>query len=164
MKIMASGPIPSWQIDGETIETMWYSIIKFPSPTLTLLPPSYKANVHNPGQSSNKDAKLHHIHKVLFSVEGKVLIGWNVAIVGEGIILPVTDLGSKIIVDGDCNHDIKRRLLLGRKAKSNLDSVLKSTDISLLTEVILLVKVMILPVVMYRCESWTIKKGWVPKN
>ena len=81
------------------------------------------------------------------------------AIVGEGIILPVTDLGSKIIVDGDCNHEIKRRLLLGRKAKSNLDSVLKSTDISLLTEVILLVKVMILPVVMYRCESWTIKKG-----
>ena len=84
------------------------------------------------------------------------------AIVGEGIILPVTDfifLGSKITVDGDCSHDIKRRLLLGRKAMTNLDSVLKSRDITLLTEVLLLVKVMVLPVVMYRCESWTMKKG-----
>ena len=60
------------------------------------------------------------------------------AIVGEGIILPVTDfifLGSKITVDGDCSHDIERRLLLGRKAMTNLDSVLKSRDITLLTEV-----------------------------
>ena len=84
------------------------------------------------------------------------------AIVGEGIILPVTDfifLGSKITVDGDCSHDIKRRLLLGRKAMTNLDSILKSRDITLLTEVLLLVKVMVLPVVMYRCESWTMKKG-----
>ena len=84
------------------------------------------------------------------------------AIVGEGIILPVTDfifLGSKITVDGDCSHDIERRLLLGRKAMTNLDSVLKSRDITLLTEVLLLVKVMVLPVVMYRCESWTMKKG-----
>ena len=84
------------------------------------------------------------------------------AIVGEGIILPVTNfifLGSKITVDGDCSHDIKRRLLLGRKAMTNLDSVLKSRDITLLTEVLLLVKVVVLPVVMYRCESWTIKKG-----
>ena len=83
------------------------------------------------------------------------------AIVGEGIILPVTDfifLGSKITVDGDCSHDIERRLLLGRKAMTNLDSVLKSRDITLLTEVLLLVKVMVLPVVMYRCENWTIKK------
>ena len=62
-------------------------------------------------------------------------------------------------MDGDCNHDIKRQLLLGRKAMTNLDSVLKSRDIALLTEVLLLVKVMVLPVVMYRCESWTIKKA-----
>ena len=73
-------------------------------------------------------------------------------------------LGSKITVDGDCSHDIERRLLLGRKAMTNLDSVLKSRDITLLTEVLLLVKVMVLPVVMYRCESWTMKKGWMPKN
>ena len=67
-------------------------------------------------------------------------------------------LGSKITVDGDCSHDIKRRLLLGRKAMTNLDSVLKSRDITLLTEVLLLVKVVVLPVVMFGCEIWIIKK------
>ena len=66
-------------------------------------------------------------------------------------------LGSKITVDGDCNHEIKRRLLLGRKAMTNLDTVLKSIDITLLTEVHT-VKAMVFPVVMYRCESWVIKK------
>ena len=65
--------------------------------------------------------------------------------------------GSKITVDGDCSHEIKRRLLLGRKAMSNLDSLLKSRDITLLTEVCL-VKVVVFPVVMYGCESWTMKK------
>ena len=73
----------------------------------------------------------------------------------------VTDfifLGSKVTADGDCSHEIKRCLLLGRKAKTNLDSILKSRDITLLTKV-LLVKAMIFPVVMYRCESWTIKKA-----
>ena len=93
-KIMASGPITSWQIDGETVET-------------------------------------------------------------------VTDLilgGSKITVDGDCSHEIKRRLLLGRKVKTNLDSILKSRDITLPTKV-LLVKATVFPIVMYRCESWTIKKA-----
>ena len=72
----------------------------------------------------------------------------------------VTDfifLGSKITADGDCNHEIKRRLLLGRKAMNNLDSILKSRDITLPTKVHI-VKAMIFPVVMYRCESWTIKK------
>ena len=72
----------------------------------------------------------------------------------------VTDfifLGSKITVDGDCSHEIKRRLLLGRKDTTNLDSVLKSRDITLLTK-IHTVKAMAFPVVMYRCESWTIKK------
>ena len=93
-KIMASGPITSWQTDGETMET-------------------------------------------------------------------VTDLiflGSKIIADGNCSHEIKTPMLLGRKAMTNLDSILKSRDITLPTKV-RLVKAMVFPVVMYRCESWTIKKA-----
>ena len=67
-------------------------------------------------------------------------------------------LGSKITADGDCSHGIKRRLFLGRKAMTNLDSILKSRDITLLTKVHL-VKAMVFPVVMYGCESWTIKKA-----
>ena len=67
-------------------------------------------------------------------------------------------LGSKITVDGDCSHEIKRRLLLGRKVMTNLDSILKSRDITLSTKVCL-VKAMVFPVVMYGCESWTIKKA-----
>ena len=93
-KIMASGPITSWQIDGENVDT---------------------------------------VSDFIF-------------------------LGSKITVDGDCRHEIKRRLLLGRKARTNLDSILKSRDITLLTEV-RLAKAMVFPVVMYGCESWTIKKA-----
>ena len=93
-KIMASGPITSWQIDGETVETV----------------PDF--------------------------------IFW----------------GSKITADGDCSHEIKRGLLLGRKAMTNLDSILKSRDITLPTKVCL-VKVMVSPVVMYGCESWTTKKA-----
>ena len=93
-KIMASGPITSWQIDGETVETVTDFIF----------------------------------------------------------------LGSKITVDDDCSHEIKRHFLLGRKAIWNLNSILKSRDITLLTN-IYLVKVMIFPVVMYGCESWTIKKA-----
>ena len=65
-------------------------------------------------------------------------------------------LGSKITADGDCSHEIKRHLLLGRKDMTNLDSILKSRDITLLTKVHLL-KAMVFPVIMYRCESWTIK-------
>ena len=68
-----------------------------------------------------------------------------------------TFLGSKITADGDCSHEIKRRLLLGRKVMTNLDSILKSRDITLSTKVHL-VKAMVFPVVMYGCESWTIKK------
>ena len=67
-------------------------------------------------------------------------------------------LGSKITTDGDCSHEIKRRLLLGRKAMTNLDSMLKSRDIALPTKVCL-VKTMVFPVAMHRCESWTIKKA-----
>ena len=91
---MASGPITSWEIDGETVET-WTNFIFF---------------------------------------------------------------GSKITVDGDCSHEIKGCLLLGRKAMTNLDSVLKSRDITLPTKVHI-VKAMVFPVVMYRCESWAIKKA-----
>ena len=94
MKIMSSSPITSWQIDGETKETMTNFIF----------------------------------------------------------------LGSKIIADGDCSHEIKRCLLLGRKAITNLDSILKSRDITLPTKV-LIVKAMVFPVVMHGCESWTIKKA-----
>ena len=93
MKIMASGPITSWQVDGETMETVRDFILG----------------------------------------------------------------GSKITADGDTSHEIKRCLLLGRKAMTNLDSVLKSRDITLLTKVCL-VRAMVFPVVMYGCESWTIKK------
>ena len=93
-KIMASGPITSWQIDGETVETV------------------------------------------------------------TGFIF----LGSKITADGDCSHEIKRHLLLGRKVMTNLDSMLKSRDITLSTK-IHLVKAIVFPVVMYVCKSWTIKKA-----
>ena len=93
-KIMASGPITSWQIDGETLETLTDFIF----------------------------------------------------------------LGSKITADGDCSHEIKRRLLLGRKAMTDLDSILKSTDITLLTKVHV-VKAVFFPVVMYGCDSWTIRKA-----
>ena len=93
-KIMASGPIISWQIDGKTVET---------------------------------------VRDFIF-------------------------LGSKITADGDCSHEIKRCLLLGIKAMTNLHSILKSRDITLLTE-IYIVKAMVFPVVMYGCESWTIKKA-----
>ena len=73
----------------------------------------------------------------------------------------VTDflfLGSKIIVDGDCSHEIRRHFLLGRKVMTNLDSMLQSRDITLLTKV-LIVKAMVFPVVMYGCENWTVKKA-----
>ena len=78
----------------------------------------------------------------------------------------VTDfifLGSKITVDGDCSHEIKRRLLLGRKSMTNLDRILKSIDITFPTK-IHLVKTMVFPVVMYGCESWTIKKAECQRN
>ena len=82
-----------------------------------------------------------------------------------GKVKAVTDfvfLGSKITVGGDCSHAIKRHLVFGRKAMTNLESILKSRDITLLTEVCI-VKVMVFPVVMHRCERWTIKKAECPK-
>ena len=86
------------------------------------------------------------------------IISWQI---DEKTMETVTDfifLGSKITADGDCSHEIKRHLLLGRKAMNNLDSILKSRDITLPTKVCL-AKAMIFPVAMYRCESWTIKKA-----
>ena len=71
-------------------------------------------------------------------------------------------LGFKITADGDCSHEIKRRLLLGRKVMTNLDSILKSRDITLPTKVCL-VNAMVFPVVMYGCESWTVKKAELPR-
>ena len=94
IKSMASGPITSWEIDGETVETVSAFIF----------------------------------------------------------------LGSKITTDGDCRHEIKRRLLLGRKVMTSLDSIFKSRDITLPTKECL-VKAMVFPVVMYGCESWTVKKA-----
>ena len=94
MKIMASGPITSWEVDGETVETV-----------------------------------------------SDFILG-----------------GSKITADGDCSHEIKRRLLLGRKVMSNLDGIVKSRDITFPTKV-RLVKAMVFPVVMYGCERWTVKKA-----
>ena len=90
------------------------------------------------------------------------IISWQI---DDERVETVTDfifLGSKITADGDCSHEIKRRLLLGRKAMTNLDSILKSRDITLPTKVCL-VKAMVFPVVMYGCESWTIKKAECPR-
>ena len=77
---------------------------------------------------------------------------------GNSAVTDFIFLGSKITADADCSHEIKRRLLLGRKVMTNLDSILKSRDVTLQTKVGIL-KAMVFPVVMYRCESWTIKKA-----
>jgi len=106
-------------------------------------------------ESENAGLKL-NIHKTKIVASGPIT--WQI----EGETMEtVTDfifLGSKIPADGDCSHEIKRRLLLGRKAMTNLDSILKSRNISLMTKVHL-VKAMVFPVVMYGCERWTIKKA-----
>ena len=86
------------------------------------------------------------------------IISWQI---DRGTVKIVADfifLGSKITADGDCSHEVKRRLLLGRKVMTILDSILKSRDITLSTKVCL-VKAMVFPVVMYGCESWTLKKA-----
>ena len=83
---------------------------------------------------------------------------WQIAGAKMKTVTDFTFLGSKTTADGDCSHEIKRCLLLGRKAMTNLDSILKSRDITLLTKVCI-VKAIFFPVVMYGCESWTIKKA-----
>ena len=86
------------------------------------------------------------------------ITSWQIDGKTVGTVTDFIFLRSKITVDGDCNHEIKRHLLLGRKAMTNLDSILKSRDITLPTK-IHLVKAMVFPVVIYGCESWTIKKA-----
>ena len=91
----------------------------------------------------------------------KIMASGPITSLGGETVETVSDFifgGSKITADGDCSHEIKRRLLLGRKVMTNLDSILKSRDITLPTKV-LLVKPMLFPVVMYECESWTVKKA-----
>ena len=107
-------------------------------------------------ESGKVDLKL-NIQKTKIMASGPIL---SRQIDGE-TVATVTDFilgGSKITAGGDCSHEIKRRLLLGRKLMTNLDSMLKSRDITLPTKVCL-VKAMVFPVVMYECESWTIKKA-----
>ena len=107
-------------------------------------------------ESENVGLKL-NIQKTKVMASGPI-ISWQID--GKTVKL-VTDFilgGSKITVDGDCSHEIKRRLLLGRKVMNNLDSIFKSRDITLPTKVHL-VKAMVFPVVMYGCESWTVKKA-----
>ena len=86
------------------------------------------------------------------------ITSWQIDGVPMEIVIDFLFLGSKITADGDCSHEIKRRLLLGRKAMTNLDSILKSRDITLPTKVHL-VKAMVFPVVICGCESWTVKKA-----
>ena len=105
-------------------------------------------------ESENAGLKL-NIQKMKIMVSSHIT-SWQI----DGKLEIVTDfivLGSKIFADGDCSHEIKGRLLLGRKAMTNLDSILKSRNTTLLTKVCL-VKAMVIPVIMYGCESWTIKK------
>ena len=83
---------------------------------------------------------------------------WQIAGEKKEMVIDLIFLSSKITADGDCSHEIKRPLLLGRKAMTNLDSILKNRDITLPTNVHI-IKAMVFPVVMYRCESWTIKKA-----
>ena len=107
-------------------------------------------------ESENAGLKC-HFQKTKIMVSGPIT-SWQI---DGGTMETVTDfifLDSKITVDGDCSHEIKRHLLLGRKAMTNLDSILKSRDITLLT-MVRLVKAMVFPVVMYECEGWTTKKA-----
>ena len=107
-------------------------------------------------EESEKAGSKLNIQKTKIMASGPITL-WQ--IVGETMetVRNFIFLGSKITADGDCSHEIKRNLLLGRKAMTNLDSILKSRDIILLTKVCV-VKAMVFPVVTYRCEIWTIKK------
>ena len=91
-------------------------------------------------------------------IESGPIISWQIDGETRGTVTDFIFLGSKITADGDCSHEIKRCLILGRKAMTNLDSILKSRDITLPTKVHL-VKAMVSPVVVYGCESWTVKKA-----
>ena len=107
-------------------------------------------------ESEKIDLKL-NIHKTKIMTSSPI-ISWQIDGETMETVRDFTFLGSKITADGDCSYEIKRSLLLGGKATTNLDSILKSRDITLPTKVCL-VKSMVFPVVMYGCESWTIKKA-----
>ena len=107
-------------------------------------------------KSEKADLKL-NLQKTKIMASGPIT-SWQIAGETTEIVRDFIFLGSKITADGDCSHKIKRHLLLGRKAMTNLDSILKSRDITLPTNVYL-AKAMVFPVVMYRCESWTLKKA-----
>ena len=108
-------------------------------------------------EESEKAGLKPNIQKTNIKASGSI-ISWQIDGETMEIMTDLIFLGSKITADGECSHEIKRYLLLGRKAMTNLDSILKNRDITLLTNVCL-VKAMVLPVVMYGCESWTIKKA-----
>ena len=108
-------------------------------------------------EESEKAGLKLNIQKTKIMASGSIT-SWQIDWETVETVVVFIFLGSKITADGDCSHEIKRRLLLGRKAMTNLDSILKSRDIILPTQVCL-VKAMIFPVVMYGCESWTIKKA-----
>ena len=108
-------------------------------------------------EESEKFGLKFNIQKTKITASGPIT-SWKI---DEETVETVADFilgGSKITADGDCSHEIKRRLLLGRKVTTNLDSILKSKDITLPTKVHL-VKAMVFPAVMYRCENWTVKKA-----
>jgi len=105
-------------------------------------------------EESEKVGLKHNIQKTKIMASGPIT-SWQI---DEETVTDFILGGSKITADGDCSHEFKRRLLLGRKVMANLDSILKSRDISLSTKVHI-VKAMVFPVVMYGCESWTIKKA-----
>ena len=107
-------------------------------------------------ERENVDLKL-NIQKTKI-MASSLITSWQIDGETMDTVTDVIFLGSKITADGDCSHEIKRRLLLGRKIMTNLDSILKSRDITLPTKVCL-VKAMVFPVVMYGCEIWTVKKA-----
>ena len=108
-------------------------------------------------EESEKVGLKLNVQKTKITASGPIT-SWSIDGVTMEVVTDFIFLGSKMTEDGDCSHEIKRHLLLGRKAMTNLDSILKSRDITLLTKVCL-VKAMVFPVVMYGCESWTIKKA-----
>ena len=121
-----------------------------------MTPPLWQ-NVMKVKEESEKVVLKLNIQKTKIMASGPIT-SWKI---GGETVKTVSDFilgGSKIMADGDCSHEIKRRLLLGRKGMTNLDSILKSRDITLPTK-IRLVKAMVFPVVMYGCESWTVKKA-----
>ena len=108
-------------------------------------------------EDSEKAGLKLNIQKMQILASG-LIISWQIDGETMETVTDIIFLGSKITADGDCSHEIKRCLLLGRRAMSNLDSILKSRDITLLTKVCI-VKAIVFPAVMYVCESWTIKKA-----